>query len=93
MKSYDLDTPEGMANAIAWTEKALTCLNDGGRWVIPRSLTIVTAYPSRKAVQIKDGVVPDPSIRRVIREMGWEIEVLCASTQTEQYLNLKGESL
>jgi hypothetical protein len=64
--------------------QALTCLNDGGRWVIPRSLTIVTAYPSRKAVQIKDGVVPDPSIRRVIREMGWEIEVLCASTQTEQ---------
>jgi len=47
----------------------LTCLTDGGRWVIPRSLTIVTAYPSRKAVQIKDGVVPDPSIRRVIREM------------------------
>jgi hypothetical protein len=88
MKPYDLDTKEGMANAIAWTTQALTCLNDGGRWVIPRSLTIVTAYPSRKAVQIKDGVVPDPSIRRVIREMGWEIETLGNVTQ-----NLKGESL
>ena len=81
MKSYDLDTPEGMANAVAWTEKALTCLKDGGRWVIPRSLTVVIAYPSRKAVQIQDGVVPDDSIRDVIRALGWEIETLGNVTQ------------
>ena len=76
MKNYDLKTEEGMANAKAWTEKVLTTLTDGGSWIVPRSLTVVIAYPSRKAVQIQDGVVPDDSIRDVIRALGWEIETL-----------------
>lgn len=81
MRNYDLKTEEGMANAKAWTEKVLTALTDGGRWIVPRSLTVVIAYPSRKAVQIQDGVVPDDSIRDVIRALGWEIETLGNVTQ------------
>ena len=81
MKKYDLKTEEGMANAKAWTEKVLTTLTDGGRWIVPRSLTVVIAYPSRKAVQIQDGVVPDDSIRDVIRALGWEVETLGNVTQ------------
>lgn len=73
MRSYNLDTKEGMENAITWTKTTLGALKDGGTWVIPRSLTIVTAYPSKQAVHIKEGVRPDPSIRRVIQAMGWRI--------------------
>jgi hypothetical protein len=73
MKSYDLDTKEGMANAVTWTKSTMNCLKDGGTWILPRSLTIVTAYPSKQAVHIKDGVEPEECLRRVFRAMGWTI--------------------
>ena len=50
----------------------------GSGLLIPKdeSLPPLAIKHQRVDIQIKDGVVPDPSIRRVIREMGWEIEVL-----------------
>jgi hypothetical protein len=71
--NYDLDTKDGMANSVAWTEQLFSTLDDGGVWGIPRSGTVVRVYPSKKEVCIQTGHTLDPSIKRVITEMGWKI--------------------
>lgn len=71
--NYDIDTTEGMANSVKWTQRLFETTNDGGTWMIPRSLTIVTIYKSKKEVHIAKGLMPDPSIKKVIKAMGWTI--------------------
>jgi len=70
--NYDLDTSEGMGNAIEWTLKVLDSLNDGGTWAIPRSGTIVT-IDKKTNVAMLASYVPDPAIARVIRACGWDV--------------------
>lgn len=70
---YDLDTEDGMANAIAWTAQTLALINDGGVWLVPRSGTRVMVHHGEKAVTIYAGHTPDPSITRVIKAMGWAV--------------------
>lgn len=74
--SYDLDTPEGMANSVAWTESTFARLKEGGVWFVPRSMTTVHVYPSKKEVRILRGLKLDSSIERVIKEMGWTVKIL-----------------
>jgi hypothetical protein len=71
---YDLDTEEGMALAIAWTNRTLEILHEGGSWMVPRSGMLVRVLSHRdKLVQVIDGPVPDPSIPRVLKAAGWTI--------------------
>lgn len=70
---YDLDTQEGMANAVAWTNQMVNHLKDGGVWAVPRSHTLVTIVSKeQKQVLIREGL-PDPSIARVFNAMGWTV--------------------
>ena len=70
---YDLDTKEGMANAIAWTRNMVAYLKDGGVWAVPRSSTwVVIVNKEKRQVQISEGL-PDPSIARVFKAMGWTV--------------------
>ena len=71
--NYDIDTKEGMTNSMAWTERLFSLMNEGALWSIPRSVTIVRVYPSKKEVVIIDGVMPEESLARVIEAMGWTI--------------------
>ena len=71
--NYDIETKEGMANSVAWTEKLFACMGDGAVWGIPRSATVVRVYPSKKEVAITNGVLPEESLTRVIEAMGWTI--------------------
>lgn len=71
--NYDLDTKAGMANAIEWTTNLFMQMKDGGRWAVPRSGTIVAIYPKYKIAEIYEGFMPDPSIERVIKAMGWNV--------------------
>lgn len=71
---YDLDTKEGMANAVAWTEQLVNHLKDGGVWAVPRSHTLVTiTSKANKQVLISEGL-PDPAIARVFKAMGWTVK-------------------
>jgi hypothetical protein len=71
---YDLDTEEGMANAIAWTNRTLEILNDGGVWGVPRSGMLVRMVSRKdKKVRVIDGLLPDPSIPRVLKAAGWTL--------------------
>jgi hypothetical protein len=71
--NYDLDTDEGMANAIAWTQRHFKMAKDFGLWMVPRSGTLVRFDNAEKAAIITPGHTPDPSIARVIKAMGWTV--------------------
>jgi len=71
--NYNIDTDEGMAHAVAWTESLFAFMREGGVWGIPRSETIVRVYPSKKEVVITNGGMPEESLTRVIEAMGWTI--------------------
>ena len=71
--NYNLCTTEGMNNAVAWTRKCFDQIKDGGRWIVPRSMTIVTVNHNERIATITEGLVPDPSIKRVIEAMGWTV--------------------
>lgn len=71
--NYDLDTKKGMANAVEWTTKLFEQMNEGGKWIVPRSGTLITVYPERKFAEIYEGFEPDLCIERVIKAMGWNV--------------------
>ena len=71
---YDLDTEEGMANAIAWTNRTLETLNDDGIWIVPRSGMLIRVLShSDKVLRVLEGETPDPSIPRVLKAAGWTL--------------------
>lgn len=74
--NYDIDTEEGMNNAVRWTQATLDNIKDGGKWVIPRSGTIVTIDHANKTAHILAGYLPEPDTERVIKAMGWEVTYL-----------------
>lgn len=72
--NFDLDTEDGMANAIAWTDNLFSTIKEGGTWFVPRSSTWMKVSHARKEVTITDQWIPDPSINRVVQAMGWTIK-------------------
>ncbi len=73
MNDFDLDTKQGMVNAIMWTKQLINSLNDGGKWVVPRSGTIVTFDKKRQVATVDAPFMSDPSITKVLTAMGWKI--------------------
>lgn len=71
--AYDLDTKDGMNNAVTWTRNMFETIKDGGAWMVPRSMTMVCVNHTDKVATIIVGLVPDPSLRRVIEAMGWTV--------------------
>lgn len=71
--NYDLDTKEGMMNAIMWTKKLIAQLNDGGKWLVPRSGTVVTFDKKTQTATVAAPFARDPSVTRVLKAMGWKI--------------------
>lgn len=72
--NWNIDTPEGMENAIAWTDKTFATLVDGGRWVVPRSMSIYEVSHSTKTVRRVMGMFEEPVIQRVVEAAGWKYE-------------------
>jgi hypothetical protein len=70
--NYDINTEQGMANSVRWTERTMRRLNDGGTWVIPRSGTVVTKVSGKgKTCHYKEGFASDLTIPRVLKAAGW----------------------
>ena len=71
--NYDLDTEEGMKNAVTWTNNCMALLRDGGTWIVPRSGTVVTlSNRDDKQVRVRE-FIPDPSIKRVLVAAGYDV--------------------
>ena len=71
--TYDLDTPEGMNNAVNWTKLLFNHLADGASWGVPRSGTIIRINKQEQTATLIGGFLPDPSLKRVIEAMGWTV--------------------
>lgn len=74
--NYDINTEEGMNNAVKWTQATFDMIRTGGNWAIPRSGTIVTVDHTTKTAYIIKGRAPEPDTERVIKAMGWEVSYL-----------------
>ncbi len=72
MNDFDLDTKQGMVNAIMWTKQLISTLKDGGTWVVPRSGTLVRVDKKTQTATLTSAV-PDPSITKVLTAMGWKV--------------------
>lgn len=72
--NYNLDTDEGMANAVQWTTDIFAKLQNNGVWIVPRSGTMVHVNHKDKIATIHVGAVQDTSIIRVIKAMGWTVK-------------------
>ena len=73
--NYDLNTEDGRANAVAWANRIMGMLNNGGAWQVPRSGTLVRMIDREKRqVQVISGFTPDESITQVLRAGGWHVE-------------------
>jgi hypothetical protein len=68
----NLDTPQGMKAAIAWTNNHMSLLNDNGLWIIPRSGTVVRKT-GEKTCTVRG---EDESTERVLKAAGWVITKL-----------------
>jgi len=70
---YDLDTKDGMNNAVKWTRAMFDTINDDGVWMVPRSMTMVRINKRERIATLIVGIAPDPSLKRVIEAMGWTV--------------------
>lgn len=70
--NYDINTPQGMNNAVRWSNALLNKMNDGGVWVIPRSGTVVTKVNGKaKTCHYQEGFASDLTIPKVLKAAGW----------------------
>ena len=69
----DINTSEGMKDAIAWMENMIRMVADGGLWAVPRSTTIIQIDKTNKNAVILRQRKPDTSIDAVFKAMGWEV--------------------
>lgn len=72
--NWDVDTPEGMANAIEWTANLLDGLADGATWAVPRSGSIIRIDKQNRRATRLFGLAPETSIQKVFEAMGWTWE-------------------
>lgn len=70
----NLDTTQGMNDAINWTNNTLQMLNIGGSWIIPRSGVIVTRT-GEKSCKLAKGFSEDEAILRVLKAGKWDVTV------------------
>lgn len=67
----DLDTPEGLQEAIKWQTNFISILGEGGKWAVPRSNAIYTIYHSKK-LALRE--TPDEAVDYIFNKMGWTVQ-------------------
>lgn len=70
--NMNIDTEDGMLNAVEWTKDFLSLINEGGIWAVPRSNALYQIY-SRQEFVIRLSPGYDAPTERVLRELGFNI--------------------
>ena len=70
--NMNVDTPDGLANAVDWMKRFVDTLTDQARWAIPRSGSIVVIDKTNKQAIRVLGLLPEPSTQKVFEAMGWK---------------------
>lgn len=72
MTNYDMDTDEGMENAMRWMQQLVDTISDGGVWGVPRSNSI---YKFDKKNHVASRLFGgEPGIERVLQGIGYAID-------------------
>ena len=69
----NIETKEGMAEAVAWQRQHLSLIKEGGVWIVPRSGATYTISHKAKMAVMTPGFAPEPDIKRVFNAMGWRV--------------------
>lgn len=69
---YDLNSPEGLDRSKVWLNAHLKLITQGGTWVVPRSMSIITCDHENKRATVRFSMMPDPSLGVVFKAIGWE---------------------
>lgn len=68
----NINTPAGLAQAVKWQQDHIARVVDNGRWVVPRSGSIIViCHGTKEAVRVA-GLFPEPDIEKVFKAMGWK---------------------
>lgn len=70
--NFDISTPEGLRNAVAWQRAHLARITEGGVWYVPRVASSYRVSHANKTLT-RSGMKSDPTINRVLREIGWRV--------------------
>lgn len=68
---WNVDTPEGLIAATHWQSNTIEHIRDQGRWVVPRSGSVIVIDKTNKQAIRVFGLLPEPSIKKVFEAMGW----------------------
>lgn len=68
---WNVDSPEGLRRAVEWMRRHVELFNDQGRWIIPRSGSVVVIDKANKQAIRVLGLAPEPSTQKVFEAMGW----------------------
>lgn len=71
VKPYSMQTPEGMAAAMGWTQDMIDRLKPGGVWILPRAGTTYTFDKATKTYRRLTGR-GDGATEVVLHAMGWK---------------------
>ena len=73
--NFNVDTKDGMKNAVAWQNKMLAMVKEGGSWVVPRSGTIykVISHKAKTVTKVPSVVDQEEIIDRVLKAAGWTV--------------------
>ena len=80
----NINTPQGLQDAVRWTENLFAQIKPGGTWMVPRSGTVLQIFHDAKLVHVTAGPVPDPSLTRVIEAMGWTVQAVYNESPQQQ---------
>jgi hypothetical protein len=71
MEHFDLNTEQGMKNAVKWTLHLLNNIRRGGVWFIPRSFTTVTVISHDDRTYDISNPASEPDVIRVLDRCNW----------------------
>lgn len=70
--NWDLNTNEGLKNAVEWQTALVQTIFEGGSWIVPRSMSIYRIRHSTQTAEKLSGF-PEPDIEKVFEAMGWTV--------------------
>ena len=68
----NIDTPEGLAQAVAWQQSHISKIKEGGYWCVPGLGAMIRIWHSTKTAELVMSVLPMPHhFHTVFNAMGW----------------------
>ena len=71
--NWDIDTEEGLANAVKWQQSMISSVKQSGVWFVPRGHSMYAIDHKHKVAKKITGF-PEPTIKKVFNAMGWTVD-------------------